>query len=106
MWCRGIIVAVLSAALAVNVEGSLHVVSSSRVLNTIPRGGGGLGKKAAPLRPQKTSPEAVLTSTSKGASVPNEIFNLVKSIVGAGVLGLPAGTLLAHFMILWNLVRP
>ena len=31
------------------------------------------------------------TATVKGASVPNEIFNLVKSIVGAGVLGLPAG---------------
>ena len=26
------------------------------------------------------------------ASIPNEIFNLVKSIVGAGVLSLPAGT--------------
>ena len=28
------------------------------------------------------------------ASIPNEIFNLVKSIVGAGVLSLPAGTYL------------
>jgi len=25
------------------------------------------------------------------ASIPNEVFNLVKSIVGAGVLSLPAG---------------
>jgi len=25
------------------------------------------------------------------ATIPNEIFNLVKSIVGSGVLGLPAG---------------
>ena len=34
------------------------------------------------------------TATSEGggtASIPNEIFNLVKSIVGAGVLSLPAG---------------
>ena len=32
-------------------------------------------------------------STSGGtATVPNEIFNLIKSIVGAGVLSLPAGT--------------
>ena len=34
------------------------------------------------------------TSTSTGggtATIPNEIFNLVKSIVGAGVLSLPAG---------------
>ena len=29
--------------------------------------------------------------TDQGASIPSEIFNLVKSIVGAGVLGLPAG---------------
>jgi hypothetical protein len=27
------------------------------------------------------------------ATIPNEVFNLVKSIVGAGVLSLPAGTL-------------
>ena len=26
------------------------------------------------------------------ATIPNEVFNLVKSIVGAGVLSLPAGT--------------
>ena len=26
------------------------------------------------------------------ATIPNEVFNLVKSIVGAGVLCLPAGT--------------
>jgi amino acid permease len=25
------------------------------------------------------------------ASIPNEVFNVIKSIVGAGVLGLPAG---------------
>lgn len=32
------------------------------------------------------------TTTSGGtASIPNEVFNLVKSIVGAGVLSLPAG---------------
>lgn len=38
------------------------------------------------------------TSSGGGgtASIPNEIFNLVKSIVGAGVLSLPAGTLLFH----------
>ena len=27
------------------------------------------------------------------ATIPNEVFNLVKSIVGAGVLSLPAGKL-------------
>ncbi|GMH89492.1 hypothetical protein TrVE_jg5671 [Triparma verrucosa] len=30
-------------------------------------------------------------STNEGASIPNEVFNLVKNIVGAGVLSLPAG---------------
>mmetsp|Transcript_19592 Transcript_19592/g.29062 ORF Transcript_19592/g.29062 Transcript_19592/m.29062 type:complete len:469 (-) Transcript_19592:1135-2541(-) len=30
-------------------------------------------------------------SSNEGATIPNEIFNLVKSIVGAGILGLPAG---------------
>ena len=28
------------------------------------------------------------------ATIPNEVFNLVKSIVGAGVLSLPAGMFL------------
>jgi hypothetical protein len=37
-----------------------------------------------------TTPSNVKLSTD-GASIPNMIFNLVKSIVGAGVLGLPAG---------------
>jgi hypothetical protein len=31
------------------------------------------------------------TTSGGTASIPNEIFNLVKSIVGAGVLSLPAG---------------
>ena len=30
-------------------------------------------------------------NTGGTASIPNEVFNLVKSIVGAGVLSLPAG---------------
>lgn len=38
------------------------------------------------------SEEAAAASTGTGtATIPNEIFNLVKSIVGAGVLSLPAG---------------
>ena len=38
------------------------------------------------------SEEAAVPSTGTGtATIPNEIFNLVKSIVGAGVLSLPAG---------------
>ena len=38
------------------------------------------------------------TSSGGTASIPNEIFNLVKSIVGAGVLSLPAGTLLSFIV--------
>jgi len=42
------------------------------------------------------------------ASIPNEIFNLVKSIVGAGVLSLPAGTyhvlMLVTIWLLWCFV--
>lgn len=32
-----------------------------------------------------------ISSSNEGATIPNEVFNLVKSIVGAGILGLPAG---------------
>ena len=32
-----------------------------------------------------------LKNTDDGATIPNEVFNLVKGIVGAGVLSLPAG---------------
>ena len=43
------------------------------------------------------------TSSSSGgtATIPNEIFNLVKSIVGAGVLSLPAGELLEGQIPCW-----
>lgn len=39
-----------------------------------------------------SSSATVTVAAQEGASIPNEVFNLVKSIVGAGVLGLPAGT--------------
>ena len=50
--------------------------ASSRIVT--PFGGGSINRP-------------VTSTTSDGASIPNMIFNLVKSIVGAGVLGLPAG---------------
>ena len=37
------------------------------------------------------SEEAAASTGTGTATIPNEIFNLVKSIVGAGVLSLPAG---------------
>ena len=55
------------------------------------------GKRAAATAPKKKSPAGVATTYSDqhiapGTAEPNdEIFNLVKSVVGAGVLGLPAG---------------
>jgi hypothetical protein len=38
-----------------------------------------------------TPPNASHMSNPDGASIPNEVFNLVKAIVGVGVLSLPAG---------------
>ena len=38
------------------------------------------------------------------ASIPNEIFNLVKSIVGAGVLSLPAGTYFVLMLVIISFV--
>jgi hypothetical protein len=55
--------------------------ASSRIVT--PFGGG--GGSSSINRPVTSG------TTSDGASMPNMIFNLVKSIVGAGVLGLPAG---------------
>ena len=52
----------------------------------VPRGGAASGSDAA-------------SANSQGggtATIPNEVFNLVKSIVGAGVLSLPAGTRKEH----------
>mmetsp|Transcript_20458 Transcript_20458/g.45612 ORF Transcript_20458/g.45612 Transcript_20458/m.45612 type:complete len:540 (+) Transcript_20458:122-1741(+) len=37
------------------------------------------------------SPSSPAATTTEGASIPNEVFNLVKGIVGVGVLSLPAG---------------
>lgn len=53
------------------------------------------GKKAAAKAP-KAPPKAPISkkpaiSNPDGASIPNEVFNLVKAIVGVGVLSLPAG---------------
>ena len=44
--------------------------------------------------PTRTPPQRTptrKTTEQDGATIPNEVFNLVKGIVGAGVLSLPAG---------------
>jgi hypothetical protein len=52
-------------------------------------------KFAAPLRmapaESEISSSPVVGTGTGTATIPNEVFNLVKSIVGAGVLSLPAG---------------
>lgn len=51
-------------------------------------------RKKVSLKMSDEDENAAVESTSVGggtATIPNEIFNLVKSIVGAGVLSLPAG---------------
>ena len=58
-----------------------------------------------PLRTDASAVAADLNDVPRGgassvgggtATIPNEVFNLVKSIVGAGVLSLPAGRFLSH----------
>jgi len=41
-----------------------------------------------------------ITISGGTASIPNEVFNLIKSIVGAGVLSLPAGKDFLYFSFL------
>ena len=57
----------------------------------IPRGGA-IKKKSTK---SSSAPANIKTArppiTDEGASIPSHVFNLIKSIVGAGVLGLPAG---------------
>jgi hypothetical protein len=63
---------------------------SSSSLDDIPRGGGGGGGAGK-------QDETVSGGT---ASIPTEVFNLVKSIAGAGVLSLPAGMFMNIFISL------
>ena len=58
--------------------------SSSWSTTALEMSGGGEGGEAA-------------ISTEGTATIPDEIFNLVKSIVGAGVLSLPAGAYSVFF---------
>jgi hypothetical protein len=57
------------------------------------RGGGGPAIRAPWNKSAKSSAVKAPSSIGGGtATIPNEIFNLVKAIVGVGVLSLPAGT--------------
>eukprot|EP00536_Pseudo-nitzschia_multiseries_P009122 jgi/Psemu1/319557/estExt_fgenesh1_pm.C_2480003 len=48
-------------------------------------------KPVIAVRPASPADSAPAATTTEGASIPNEVFNLVKGIVGVGVLSLPAG---------------
>jgi len=67
---------------------STHQSASSAT--DLPRGGGDNDKSK--------------TISGGTASIPNEVFNLIKSIVGAGVLSLPAGKLFFHFSCCCDLI--
>ena len=71
---------------------------TAKVALSVPRGGAG----RMMTKPIRSSSSTVATTSTRGggqesavgggtASIPNEIFNLVKGIVGVGVLSLPAG---------------
>ena len=82
--CASVFIAALLQAEAIQAPRNSKISGLLQRENElgIPRGGKViLGKK----------PEEAPKVSGGSASVPNEIFNLVKSIVGAGVLGLPAG---------------
>jgi hypothetical protein len=67
---------------------------STRKYNAIQIRGGASAKQQVPVSKQPVI-------TTEGASVPNEVFNLVKGIVGVGVLSLPAGLLLCDFQVFY-----
>ena len=65
--------------------------------------------RVAPLRADAAavSPEDIPKGGSGGgtATIPNEVFNLIKSIVGSGVLSLPAGAFLLVFVRSFRMLR-
>lgn len=69
---------------------TIHAIEAKSSLSlqsplVVPRGG-----ERAKRAPKKQPPRQIAVS-AEGASIPSEVFNLVKGIVGVGVLSLPAG---------------
>lgn len=77
------------------------VQKSTLISKTLEVRGGGGGTKAA----TKHEVPQIKYSTT-GASIPNEIFNLVKAIVGVGVLSLPAGKLMFSLFARYKRLPP
>ena len=88
-----LLAASLSAASAAS---NAPFAATARVALSVPRGGA-----SRMTKPNRSTSSAVTTAARGGgqetavgggtASIPNEVFNLVKGIVGVGVLSLPAG---------------
>jgi len=70
------------------ITGIEHLNNKSTLLKR-KRGGGAITKSA--LFGVSGGAAETPATTTEGASIPNEVFNLVKGIVGVGVLSLPAG---------------
>jgi len=74
---------------------SLYNLKGDDYLNSLNEGDTAASKVPTPPSESKQ------VSGGGTASIPNEIFNLVKSIVGAGVLSLPAGTYCILMLVLY-----
>jgi hypothetical protein len=84
-----LIAASLSAATAAS-NAPFAATSTAKVALSVPRGGAGRSSsRHKPIRSRGGGQEAAVGGGT--ASIPNEVFNLVKGIVGVGVLSLPAG---------------
>jgi hypothetical protein len=70
------------------VTPSRHALATGKSTVTKTRLGNDTGAAAAAAEP----PRGGAKESGGTATIPNEVFNLIKSIVGAGVLSLPAGT--------------
>jgi len=81
----------IAASLSVATAASnAPFVPTAKVALSVPRGGAGRSSSHhKPIRSRGGGQEAAVGGGT--ASIPNEVFNLVKGIVGVGVLSLPAG---------------
>lgn len=113
----GAVISAVVVCCSISTTLASHPTSSPSIvkISSVPRGGGGRSggdgrrrnlQSSKPLLPLSSTkptttkstrygPEipsiGTATTNTDGASIPSMIFSLVKSIVGAGVLGLPAG---------------
>lgn len=85
--CRSLLALVLLVLACILHSSDAKSGFSPRTSLNVPRGGASAAKRA----PKKAAANNAPAVSTEGASIPNEVFNLVKGIVGVGVLSLPAG---------------